>query len=122
MAQQYCVGPVMMIDWEQDDSPPKLERWLLHRVFGDFRPYWRRGALALAWILGQSVRGLAPAVQDTYLFHASVRENLLYTRPDASEEMLAAAARRCVSRRVHPLAPRTAMTRSSASAATAVRW
>ena len=91
MAQQYCVGPVMMIDWEQDDSPPKLERWLLHRVFGDFRPYWRRGALALAWILGQSVRGLAPAVQKTFLFHASVRENLLCTRPDASEEMLAAA-------------------------------
>ena len=93
MAHQYCVGPVMMIDWEQDDSPPKLERWLLHRVFGDFRPYWRRGALALAWILGQSVRGLAPAVQDTYLFHASVRENLLYARPAATEEMLAAAVR-----------------------------
>jgi ATP-binding cassette subfamily B protein len=83
----------MMIDWRQDDSPPKLERWLLRMVFGGFRPYWRRGALALAWILGQSVRGLAPAVQDTFLFHASIRENLLYTRPDASEEMLAAVVR-----------------------------
>ena len=81
----------MMIDWGEEDSPPKLERWLLHRVFGDFRPYWRRGALALAWILGQSVRGLAPAVQDTYLFHASVRENLLYARP--------MPARRCWPRR-----------------------
>ena len=120
MAQQYCVGPVMMIDWEQDDSPPKLERWLLHRVFGDFRPYWRRGALALAWILGQSLRGLAPAVQDTYLFHASVRENLLYARRHRRDARGGGA--RCVSRRVHPLAPRTAMTRSSASAATAVRW
>jgi ATP-binding cassette, subfamily B, bacterial len=52
----------MMIDWGEDDSPPKLERWLLRRVFGYFRPYWRRGALALGCILGQSVLGLAPAV------------------------------------------------------------
>jgi ATP-binding cassette subfamily B protein len=73
-------------------------------VFGYSRPNRRRGALALACIPGQSVRGLAPAVQDT-LFHASIRENLLYTRPDASEEMPAAAVRRSVSRRVHPLAP-----------------
>jgi ATP-binding cassette, subfamily B, bacterial len=63
MAQQYCGGPVMMIDWgEDEDSPPKLERWLLRRVFGYFRPYWQRGALALGCILGQSVLGLAPAV------------------------------------------------------------
>ena len=82
----------MMIDWGEDDSPPKLERWLLRRVFGYFRPYWRRGALALACIVGQSVRGLAPAVKDTLLFHASIRETL-YARPDATEEMLAAAVR-----------------------------
>jgi ATP-binding cassette subfamily B protein len=62
MAQQYCGGPVMMIDWGEDDSPPTLERHLLRRVFGYFRPYWRRGALALGCILGQSVLGLAPAV------------------------------------------------------------
>jgi ATP-binding cassette, subfamily B, bacterial len=31
--------------------------------------------------------------QDTFLFHASIRENLLYARPDASDEMLAAAVR-----------------------------
>ena len=31
--------------------------------------------------------------QETYLFHASVRENLLYARPDASREQLEAAAR-----------------------------
>jgi ATP-binding cassette, subfamily B, bacterial len=63
MAQQYCGGPVMMIDWGEDDhSPPKLERWLLRRVFGYFRPYWRRGALALGCILAQSVLGLAPAI------------------------------------------------------------
>jgi ABC-type transport system involved in cytochrome bd biosynthesis fused ATPase/permease subunit len=93
MAQQYRVGPVLMIDCGQDDSSPKLERRLLHRVFGDFRPCWRRGGLALACILGQSVRGLAPAVQDTFLFHASIRENPLCARPDAPDEMLAATMR-----------------------------
>jgi ATP-binding cassette, subfamily B, bacterial len=31
--------------------------------------------------------------QETYLFHASVRQNLLYARPDASEDELEAAAR-----------------------------
>ena len=31
MAQQYCGGPVMMIDWGEDDSPARLERWLLRR-------------------------------------------------------------------------------------------
>jgi len=31
--------------------------------------------------------------QETYLFHASVRDNLLYARPDATEEQLEAAAR-----------------------------
>ncbi|MBV9464740.1 MAG: ATP-binding cassette domain-containing protein, partial [Solirubrobacterales bacterium] len=31
--------------------------------------------------------------QDTFLFHASIRENLLYARPDASEAELVAAAR-----------------------------
>jgi ATP-binding cassette subfamily B protein len=31
--------------------------------------------------------------QETYLFHASVRENLLYARPEATEDELVAAAR-----------------------------
>jgi ATP-binding cassette subfamily B protein len=31
--------------------------------------------------------------QETYLFHASIRENLLYARPDASEEEIIAAAK-----------------------------
>ncbi|HET8786362.1 MAG TPA: ABC transporter ATP-binding protein, partial [Candidatus Limnocylindrales bacterium] len=31
--------------------------------------------------------------QETYLFHASVRENLLYARPDATDDELVAAAR-----------------------------
>jgi ATP-binding cassette subfamily B protein len=41
-----------------------------------------------------SLAGLIGMVtQDTYLFHASVRENLRYARPDASDEDLVAAAR-----------------------------
>ena len=36
-----------MIDWGEDDSPPKLERWLLRMVLGYSRPNWRRGALGL---------------------------------------------------------------------------
>ncbi len=31
--------------------------------------------------------------QETYLFHASVRENLLYARPDATEEEMIAATK-----------------------------
>ena len=31
--------------------------------------------------------------QETYLFHASVRENLLYAKPEATDEELEAAAR-----------------------------
>lgn len=36
---------------------------------------------------------IAPVLQDTYLFHGSLRENLLYAAPDADEERLAAACR-----------------------------
>ena len=32
-------------------------------------------------------------LQDTFLFHASVRDNLLYARPEASDQELEAAAR-----------------------------
>jgi len=51
---------------------------------------------------GYDVRGLklsslsqlvGMVTQETYLFHASVRENLLYARPDATDEDLEAAAR-----------------------------
>ncbi len=59
---QYCIGPVMATDWGEGDSPPKLERALLRRVFGYFVPYRRRGAGALLSILAQSVLGLAPAL------------------------------------------------------------
>ena len=38
-------------------------------------------------------RVIGVVTQETYLFHASVRENLLYARPEATEEELHAAAR-----------------------------
>jgi ATP-binding cassette subfamily B protein len=38
-------------------------------------------------------RHIGIVFQDTFLFHASIRENLLYARPDASEDDLVAAAR-----------------------------
>src|ERR1035438_4681191 len=31
--------------------------------------------------------------QETYLFHTTIRENLLYVRPDATEEEMVAAAK-----------------------------
>ncbi|MDR0360186.1 MAG: ABC transporter ATP-binding protein/permease [bacterium] len=38
-------------------------------------------------------RQIGIVFQDTFLFHTTVRENLLYARPDATEEQLVAAAR-----------------------------
>jgi ATP-binding cassette subfamily B protein len=38
-------------------------------------------------------RQMGLVFQDTFLFHASIRENLLYARPEATEEEIVAAAR-----------------------------
>jgi ATP-binding cassette subfamily B protein len=38
-------------------------------------------------------RHIGIVFQDTFLFHASIRENLLYARPDATDDELIAAAR-----------------------------
>jgi ATP-binding cassette, subfamily B, bacterial len=38
-------------------------------------------------------RHIGIVFQDTFLFHSSIRENLLYARPDASEEQMIGAAR-----------------------------
>ena len=56
--------------------------------------------------------------QETYLFHATVRDNLRFARSDATDEEVEEAARAA---QIHDLiaAFRTATTRSSASAATA---
>ncbi|MET9803866.1 ABC transporter ATP-binding protein [Streptomyces sp. NPDC006368] len=46
-----------------------------------------------AYALDALRRGIAVVSQDTYLFHASVADNLRLARPDASDEELYAAAR-----------------------------
>jgi len=43
--------------------------------------------------LGALRRHVAVVLQDTFLFNASVRQNLLYGKPDATQEELIAAAR-----------------------------
>jgi ATP-binding cassette subfamily B protein len=45
--------------------------------------------LTLATLAGS----IGMVTQETYLFHATVRENLLYARPDATQDQLEAAAR-----------------------------
>jgi ATP-binding cassette subfamily B protein len=52
----------MAVDWGEDDADPRIEHRLLRRVFGYFRPYWRRGLLAFLSIVARSVLALAPAV------------------------------------------------------------
>ena len=59
---QYCVGPAMAIDWGEDDDPGCIDRGLVRRVLGYFRPYWRAGALALGCILASALLGLVPAL------------------------------------------------------------
>ena len=59
-------------------------------------------------------------MQDPHLFHETIRENLRYARPDATDDELVAA---CKAARIHELivASPTATTHSSASAATGCR-
>jgi ATP-binding cassette subfamily B protein len=61
-----------------------------------------RPAAGRVLVDGQDLAGVAPGsiaasigfvAQDTYLFHAGVRENLLYARPDATEAELVEACR-----------------------------
>ena len=58
--------------------------------------------------------------QETYLFHATIRENLRFAKPEATDEEIEEAARAA---HIHELiaASRTATTPWSASAATASR-
>ncbi|WP_051343120.1 ABC transporter ATP-binding protein [Pseudonocardia spinosispora] len=46
------------------------------------------------------VDAIGLVAQDTYLFHSSIRENLLFARPDATDEELVAA---CRAARIHDL-------------------
>ena len=52
-------------------------------------------------------RNIAMVLQDVFLFNGSVRENLLFGRPDASDDEIVAAARAANAERVHrPVAGR----------------
>jgi ATP-binding cassette subfamily B protein len=51
----------MATDWGEDDAHC-LDRALVRRVLGYFRPYWRAGALALGCIAAGALLGLAPAL------------------------------------------------------------
>ena len=58
---RYCAGITMATDWG-DDATQGVDRRLVRRVLGYFRPYWRAGALALACIGVGALLGLAPAL------------------------------------------------------------
>src|ERR687887_2185271 len=59
---RYCVGITMRRDWGEDDETRGLDRRLVRRVLGYFRPYWRAGLIALGCIAAGAVLGLAPAL------------------------------------------------------------
>ena len=64
--------------------------------------------------------------QDTSLLHRSVRDNILYGRPDATDAEMIAAAKRAeahdfIARPDRPEGPHAATTRTSASAASSCR-
>ena len=59
--------------------------------------------------------------QETYLFHASIRENLLFAKPDATDAELLAATQAAAMARPDRGAAAGATTPSSASAATSSR-
>src|ERR671933_169050 len=52
----------MANDWGEDAEDRRVDRRLVRRVLGYFRPYWRAGLLALACLGAGAVLGLAPAL------------------------------------------------------------
>jgi ATP-binding cassette, subfamily B, bacterial len=60
--ERYCVGASMEIDWAEDDAQARWDWCLAKRVFGYFRPYWRRGLGAIACLAAGAMLGLVPAV------------------------------------------------------------
>jgi ATP-binding cassette subfamily B protein len=52
----------MATDWGEDAESQCIDRGLIRRVMGYFRPYWRAGLIALACIAAAAVLGLAPAL------------------------------------------------------------
>jgi ATP-binding cassette, subfamily B, bacterial len=59
---RYCAGITMANDWGEDVDDRRVDRRLVRRVLGYFRPYWRAGVLALACIGAGALLGLAPAL------------------------------------------------------------
>jgi len=60
--ERYCVGASMEIDWAEDQAQARWDWCLAKRVFGYFRPYWRRGLGAIACLAAGAAIGLVPAV------------------------------------------------------------
>jgi ATP-binding cassette subfamily B protein len=53
----------METDWGDDDGAHRrIDRGLVRRVLGYFRPYWRAGVLALVCLAAGALLGLAPAL------------------------------------------------------------
>ena len=73
---------------DDDDLPDPAPVRRRRRARRDRRP--STSARSSSQSLG---RVIGVVTQETYLFHASVRENLLYAQPDATEDELHAAAR-----------------------------
>jgi ATP-binding cassette, subfamily B, bacterial len=59
---RYCAGITMANDWGDDADAQGIDRSLVLRVLGYFRPYWRAGVLALGCIGTGALLGLAPAL------------------------------------------------------------
>lgn len=58
---RYCVGITTATDWGDDDGR-SVDRALVRRVLGYFRPYWRAALVALGCIATGALLGLAPAL------------------------------------------------------------
>ena len=81
----------------------------------------------IAGVTQESLRAqIGMVTQDTSLLHRSIRDNIRYGRPDATEAEIVDAAARGACARIHRRAgglarPRAASTRMSASAASSYR-
>ena len=68
--------------------------YLVPRLYDVTRGAVRVDGLDVRDVLMSSLaEAVGMVTQETYLFHASIRQNLLYARPDASQDELEAAAR-----------------------------
>ena len=103
---------------------------LVHLLLGFYRP--ERGRILIdgrdiAGLTQESLRAqIGMVTQDTSLLHRSIRDNIRYGRPDASEAEIVDAARRAHATRIHRGArglarPHRASTRMSANAASSCR-